>query len=330
MLGLVVIRGMGSIGRRHARTFRSLGYDVLVWPVRTRGADAETGGLPILNDDEAIAAVGAAKLVVICTDTSRHVDDTLLALSAGGSRVLVEKPLAPTGPDIHRLLAHPSSGTSVMVAAPLRAHRGFLHFHAAVQRLETPRFATVYAQSWLPSWRPDRDYRESYSARADEGGAMRDLVHEIDYATVSLGRPRRVLALLEHEGPLEMEAEQAATLLWATDTGVVTVRVDYVTRPTRRGAVVTSAGGSVSWDPESASVTVVKADGGSITTHTPEDLDRDLVMARQARAAMIMTSATPLEIRLAAGAPASLAESMLDVQICDDARAFRQAGAEGA
>ncbi len=41
---------------------------------------------------------------------------------------------------------------------------------------------TSAAQSWLPDWRPDRDYRESYSARLDEGGVLRDLVHEIDYA----------------------------------------------------------------------------------------------------------------------------------------------------
>ncbi len=323
MLGLVVVRGMGSIGARHARVFRSLGYDVRGWPVRPRGAATETGRFPLLTDHEAAALMGSAELVVICTDTARHVDDALEALNAGAPRVLVEKPLAPVVAEIDRLLAHPASDRGVTVAAPLRAHLGFLHFHAAVARLETPRFATVYAQSWLPSWRPGRDYRESYSARADEGGALRDLVHEIDYATVALGTPRKVLAVLEHSGPLKIQAEQAATLLWETDTGVVTIRVDYVTRPSRRGAVVTSPSGSVAWNPAAASVTVVDADGRSSTTITHEDLDRDLVMARQAQAALTMTPATPPPLRLAAGAPASLAEGVLDVQICDDARAFR-------
>ena len=52
-----------------------------------------------------------------------------------------------------------------------------------------PLSAHVSCQSWLPDWRPGRDYRESYSARADEGGALRDLVPELDYATALLGRP---------------------------------------------------------------------------------------------------------------------------------------------
>ena len=38
MPGLVVIRGMGSIGRRHARVLRAMGYDVRGWPVRPRDA----------------------------------------------------------------------------------------------------------------------------------------------------------------------------------------------------------------------------------------------------------------------------------------------------
>ena len=43
----VVVRGSGSIGRRHARVFRSLGADVYLWPVRERsqgrGMDEATG-----------------------------------------------------------------------------------------------------------------------------------------------------------------------------------------------------------------------------------------------------------------------------------------------
>ena len=113
-------------------------------------------------------------------------------------------------------------------------------------------------------------------------------------------------------------------MLWATDTGSVTVRVDYVTRPPRRGALVTSPGGSVAWDPMTATVTVVAIDGGTTTTRTPEDLDRDAVMARQARAALTLAPTATLEERLGAGAPASLAEGVLAVEVCDDARAFRQ------
>ncbi len=298
-----------------------------MWPVRARTGGSDSGGDPLVTDRDGPAVLAAASLVVVCTDTSRHVDDAIESLDAGARRVLVEKPMAPTVAEAERLLAHPGAAERVMVAAPLRAHRGFQHFRTAATALGAPRFATIHAQSWLPSWRPDRDYRESYSARADEGGALRDLVHEIDYATVVLGAPRRVMAVLEHVGPLDMEAEQAATLLWTTDSGPVTMRVDYITRPSRRGALVTSAGGSVAWDLTSGSVTTVDAEGHSSTTPAPEDLDRDVVMARQASAAMTLTSASPLAVRLAAGAPASAAEGLLAVRVCRDAQACRPEGA---
>ncbi len=318
MRGLVVVRGMGSIGRRHARVLRSMGHDVRGWPVRPRaGAD---DGVPLVADAEALDLVQEADLVVVATDTARHVDDALAALDAGARRVLVEKPVATTAADAERLLAHPLAHERVVVAAPLRAHLGFDHFRRAVAELPAPRHAMVVAQSWLPSWRPDRDHRESYSARADEGGALRDLVHEIDYAAVVFGEPTHVSAVLDLDGPLDIAAEQGATLLWRTATGSVTVRVDYLTRPARRGALVTSASGSVAWDPTAATLTRVTAEGEVTTTTTGDDLDRDLVMTRQARALLALSPTAPLDERLAAGAPATLSEGVLAVRICDDAR----------
>lgn len=324
MPALVLVRGMGSIGRRHARVLRAMGHDVRGWPVRPR--EAEAGGIPLLSDNEARQAAADADLVVVSTDTARHVDDACQALDAGARRVLVEKPVSPTAVAAEPLQVHPLAADRVVVAAPLRAHLGFEHFRAAVGALPAPRHASVFSQSWLPSWRPERDYRTSYSARRDEGGALRDLVHEIDYATLVFGRPRRITAVLDLDGPLDMDAEQGATVLWETDAGSVTVRVDYVTRPPRRGALVTSPGGSVAWNPMTATVTVVDPDGGSTTTTTPEDLDRDAVMRRQAVAALDLSPTARLEERLRAGAPASLAEAVLALEVCDAARAFGDDG----
>ena len=132
------------------------------------------------------------------------------------------------------------------------------------------------------------------------------------------GRPEHVSAVLDVDGPLEIDAEQGATMLWTTDTASVTVRVDYVTRPPRRGALVTSPSGSVAWDPTTGTVTVVTADGDGTTTTTPEDLDRDTVMARQARAALTLAPTAPLGSESAPGAPATLAEGVRAVEVCDE------------
>jgi predicted dehydrogenase len=318
----VVVRGSGSIGQRHARVFRQEGADVSLWPVRDRNpapdAVDEATGAHLLGDAAGPESLRDA-FVVVATDTARHVADAIEALDAGAEKVLVEKPVAPTADDARALLEHPRH-TSVWVAAPLRAHEAFRHLRRLVGRLDRGGSAHVWSQSWLPDWRPDRDYRESYSARADEGGVLRDLVHEIDYATVLFGEPALLGASLATGGPLEMAAEQAATLLWTAGSFDVTTRLDYITRPATRGVVVHSPDGILEWDVARATVRHTTPDGDVTEQVFEHDLDRDIVMGTQARAAMTLRLTDPADERVARGAPATLAEGIAAVRLCDEAR----------
>ncbi|GAA6527319.1 Gfo/Idh/MocA family oxidoreductase [Intrasporangium sp. DVR] len=313
----VVIRGAGSIGQRHARVLGMLGADVSVWPVRPRGA--RTGDQQILDDLTGPAALSSADLVVVATDTSRHVTDAVAALEAGAGRVLLEKPVAPTRGDAAALADHPRAA-DVWVAAPLRAHEAFRHLSTRLHLVGAPVSAHVRCHSWLPDWRPDRDYRDSYSARPDEGGVLRDLVHELDYAAVLFGRPTLLGARLEHTGPLDIHAEQAATLLWHTELATVTCRLDYVTRPTSRGVEIHGPDGALLWDVPTATVTHVDSVSRATSTAFPADLDRDTVMVTQARAALELAPDTDPAQRHTAGAPATLAEGLATLDLCDQAR----------
>jgi predicted dehydrogenase len=107
MTDTVVVRGLGSIGLRHATVLRELGADVHGWPVRPREGDLD--GMTLLGDVEGAELSARADLVVIATDTARHVDDTLAALDAGAARVLLEKPVASTAEDAARLGRHPEA-----------------------------------------------------------------------------------------------------------------------------------------------------------------------------------------------------------------------------
>jgi predicted dehydrogenase len=317
----VVVRGGGSIGRRHARVLGSIGCDVAVWPVRPRNGDphSDLSGTRFVGDPEAIECVRSADLAVIATDTGRHVTDTIEALDAGVARVLLEKPVAPTASDAAALARHPRAA-DVWVAAPLRAHAAFRHVLSRVAAVGRPVSAHAWSQSWLPDWRPERDLRTSYSARSDEGGVLRDLVHELDYLTVLLGAPTLLGARLEHDGPLDIDAEQAATLLWSTATGTVTCRLDYVTRPPTRGLALRGPDGGIEWDVRTATVRHASPAGEESTHEFTADLDRDRVMATQARAALTLSPGADADERHAAGAPATLAEGLAVLDLCDRAR----------
>lgn len=321
MSARAVVRGAGSIGRRHALVLRDLGAETKLWPVRDRltPTDQETD-IPFVSPSDRIAAYADADLVVIATDTARHVQDAVTALDNGCGRVLLEKPVAPDFASCQRLLTHPRAG-DVFVAAPLRAHIGFREVMRRTESVGQPASVYISAQSWLPDWRPRGDYRKSYSARADEGGVLRDLVHEIDYASLLFGSPIFMQARLEHEGPLDMAAEQGASMLWSTASGAtIMMRLDYISRPSVRRLELHGPDGSLCWDVSKATVRATSARGEVTELIFGDDLDRNIVMTTQANAALSHSPLDEPAILRQAGAPATLAEGCAAVAICDKAR----------
>jgi predicted dehydrogenase len=104
--------------------------------------------------------------------------------------------------------------------------------------------------SYLPDWRPDRDYRTTYSARADQGGgAVLDCIHELDLARWLLGPVRAVTAMLGHLSSLAIAAEDVAAVLIRHQSGTISeVHLDLVQRSYERGCQVVGENGSLWWD----------------------------------------------------------------------------------
>ncbi len=150
---------------------------------------------------------------------------------------------------------------------------------------------------------------------------LRDLVHEIDYASLLFGSPTFMLAQLEHDGPLDMPAEQGASMLWRTASGAtIMMRLDYISRPSVRQLELHGPDGSLCWDVATATVRATSARGEVTEMVFGDDLDRNIVMTTQANAALSHSPLDEPAILRQAGAPATLAEGCAAVAICDQAR----------
>jgi predicted dehydrogenase len=164
----VLVIGAGSIGRRHHDNLQALG-------VTSRLVSWRDGGI-----GGALAALDGAEAVVIATAT----DIRLLLIEAAATRglpVYVEKPLA-FRPDEVEAIAE--------VAAPVadRSMLGYMmRYHPAVRALAQTDLSDVFQFALaighdVTQWRANWRFSESYAAKAEGGGVLLDLCHELDLA----------------------------------------------------------------------------------------------------------------------------------------------------
>ncbi len=227
MKALVV--GYGSIGARHVRLLRELGCTVSVVSRR------EIDHAPRFPTVAEALAQERLDYVVVANRTSEHAA-TLRELQAGGfcGPILVEKPLFGTAGKLPDGMER-----NVYVAYNLR-------FHPAIQALrerlagERPVSAHVYVGQYLPAWRPGTDYRASYSAhRAEGGGVLRDLSHELDYLLWLFGNWSAVSAIGGHYSTLEIDSDDVFSVTLSMQLcPVVTVNMNYLDRIGQRRIVV--------------------------------------------------------------------------------------------
>ena len=312
----VGVLGTGSIGMRHLTALHQI-PTIQTWaiPVRSNRPDElQRKGFPACADLSAAAQQGVTALIV-ATDTARHVEDALSALRLG-MHVLVEKPVAVNSTDAASLRwASAEAGRQVYVGCVLRFSKSLQIFREWLPRAGRLHSVRIECQSYLPDWRPDRPYAQSYSARKNEGGVLRDLIHEIDYAGWLFGWPPALRAKLLNLGRLEIEAEEVAELGWLTSGGtLLSMNLDYLTRTPRRMIRAAGENGTLEWNGIGQKVLWNGADqrGGDERIF---DQTRDEMLRTQAGAFLEACAGTKTDSPLA-----TLEDGIKAIAICDAAR----------
>lgn len=256
-----MVLGTGSIGQRHCRTLAALGQEVTAWDVdetRLREATAVAGVAPATSLEAALAASPDAAL--ICTPPASHSELARRALAAG-AHLFVEKPIADTSREIPELIREAERRRRLLVV-------GFnLRFLPSLRRvkalLDDKRVGRVLAAraefgSYLPDWRPGRDYRDNYAVDAAlGGGVLLDAIHEFDYLGWLLGEATEVFCAAAHVSDLAGDTEDLAESTVRYDSGVLAqVHLDYLQRGYRRNLQIIGEAGTIVWDYPTHRVTI--------------------------------------------------------------------------
>ena len=225
----VLVIGFGSIGQRHVRILREMGQKVHVFSRRK------------LQEEEYYQNLEAAlnevhpEYVVIANETSEHESTLKTALFFEIPKIIVEKPLFSTS--VENLPENPKS--QVCVAYNLRFHSRLQHLFSEIKE-QSIISVQVYVGQYLPHWRPQQDYRKSYSvSRAQGGGVLRDLSHELDYINWLFGPWQAISALGGHYSSLAGDSDDVFCLLLKMENcPAVVLQLNYLDRTGRREILI--------------------------------------------------------------------------------------------
>ncbi len=279
----VLVIGTGSVGCRHIENLLSLNVEVSAFRYRIDLKDEliKKYGIKLFDSlDEAIAAKHDA--VVVANRPDQHISAALLGAQRG-MHLFIEKPLSHTLEGVQELKEIIDSKRLIVeIGCMMRFHPNIIKIRQILSDglIGTPYLATSCVGQFLPEWRPNQDYRYSYSAKSGYGGGVLfDLIHELDYLYWCFGPVSDVSAFLDHISDLEIETEDIAQILLRFKNGFVAqVELDYLSPFYRRTCELVGSNGIIRWDYNSGEV-ILKTRGKSKTKifTQPAAFDRNVM-----------------------------------------------------
>ena len=264
--------GCGSIGLRHVRNLLELqAGPVLAFDLReeARKAAAALGRVEAVDDLDALWRAGPqAAFVTALTDM--HVP---LAIQAArhDCHLFIEKPLSHSREGVDELCAEVERRRLIaMVACNMRFHPGPAKIKSLLESgaIGNPIAARIQCGAYLPRWRPQQDYFQSYSASPVHGGIILDGIHEIDLAVWYFGPATVAAAVHLAARPIGLETDGVSEILLRHACGTLSsVHLNFVQRDYRRTCQVIGTQGTIYWDFADPSVRVFGPSGDPSDTH---------------------------------------------------------------
>ncbi len=230
----VLFVGFGSIAQKHFQALRSLRPNTTIYALKSGNQSSEDSRIIDLYHWAEVPL--DLNFAIISNPTFKHTE-VLERLIEYSIPLFIEKPISHRLEGLNKLAAQiKQSGVISYVACNLR-------FLPVMQYLKTELLPTVsnieevsvYCGSFLPDWRPGKDFKKIYSANEEMGGGVHlDLFHELDYTYWLFGMPQRSFCTLRNNSSLCISAIDYAhyQFLYASFTSCITL--NYYRRDTKR------------------------------------------------------------------------------------------------
>jgi predicted dehydrogenase len=189
---IILIIGLGSIAQKHIMALRLINPEVIIFALRSvNNATHHAGIINIFSLDEMLSK---PDFVIISNPTSLH-DEAIKKAMIFECPLFIEKPVLGSlnnSEYLSNMLKEKKIVT--YVACNMRFHPSILFIKKYLENnILRINEVNIYAGSYLPDWRPEKNFREIYSSMNKMGGGVHlDLIHELDYCYFLFGIPQDV------------------------------------------------------------------------------------------------------------------------------------------
>ena len=260
----ILVIGLGSIGTRHFKNLKALGFQDIVLVSSKLSKPKEWEGHEVFLKLEQALQAHLYTHAFVCSPTASHVSQLEELVQAGVSKIYLEKPISHNLDDLEQFKHASTQGIQILVGYDLHFDPGLTKVRELLkERLIGKVYAAnAFVGQYLPDWRPYEDHRKGMSASAElGGGVMLDLIHEFDYLIWLLGSVQSVSAIYQKNAELEIGTEDVADVLIRFESGATgTIHLDYHQRVLIRNCVFTGALGTIKWDLAARTVTLTQVD----------------------------------------------------------------------
>ncbi|SFV68618.1 Legionaminic acid biosynthesis protein PtmF [hydrothermal vent metagenome] len=218
--------GYGSIGKRHDEVLSNFSEIASIDIVTKQAIEGRT----TYKSLQEIENISQYSYFIIASETIKHYQQlAYLDMHLKNKTIFCEKPLFASKRALE--IVH----NEVFVGYVLRFHPLLVKLKTLLQN-ETVINVNIKCGQYLPAWRPERDYRESYSAKKEEGGGvLLDLSHEIDYLQWLFGKMKEIKSYQVKISDLEIDSDDITLLIGKTDKNImVSLSLDYISKISHR------------------------------------------------------------------------------------------------
>ena len=230
----ILIVGLGSIARKHIKAIRELNIEANLYALRSSKSASQEQSIKNIYQLEDIT--GKIDFAIISNPSNMHFQ-YIEILAKMEIPLFIEKPPLSSLQNADYLTELISTNNVfTYVACNLRFHPCILFLKDFLKQNKLRiNEINVYCGSFLPEWRPGRNFREIYSANSEMGGGVHlDLFHEIDYTVWLFGFPQKSSVIKRNVSSLNIKAVDYANYVLEYTNFTISIILNYYRRNPKR------------------------------------------------------------------------------------------------